>query len=392
MHRLQALQGLRHAAAVVGRHRHRADPRHAAGAGNQKSQIRARGAQAAGGEHAGAAGSPCRRRSCDCRGRPSGLCRPRPVRRRCGLRAGRRQRHGQPLLSRRARRADRRAEHGQGPAGHAAWRHAGLRAGPLAAAHFDLADRRGRRPRRRHLDDHHDRVVLRLASDGARLHAQQPAHRLLLRAQRKRQAGGEPRAAGQASAFFDGADAGVRPPERPAGGNGRFAGRLADHRVRIQGAGRHARLEPGPAGGDRHGQLRQPQRPHRSRARPGVAGAGAGPAGARPPGDGDRDDQRHAGHRAPPGTGREDGVGRWCGSAAGGGGAGGLRLAACDTLTVCKMPAVYSLSRLGRGSGSGRRIDEVKHCGMPRPALSPGPSPASGRGEQTFGKPLISSF
>ncbi|MCY1300589.1 hypothetical protein D9M70_501620 [compost metagenome] len=144
LHRLQALEDLRHAAAVVGRYRDCADPGHAAGAGDQEPQVRTGGAQAAKRQYARAGGSQSGRGPRHCRSRPPGLCRPRPVRGGCRFRADRCGWLGQPELPRVARRADRRQEHGQGAAGRAAGARGGVCPGPLAAAHFHLADRRGR--------------------------------------------------------------------------------------------------------------------------------------------------------------------------------------------------------------------------------------------------------
>ncbi|SOY46294.1 hypothetical protein CBM2587_A160171 [Cupriavidus taiwanensis] len=50
----------------------------------------------------------------------------------------------------------------------------------------------------------------------------------------------------------------------------------------------------------------------------------------------------------------------------------------------CDRPLVCSLSRARERVGVRAGIfDEVKAAGVPAPALTPGPSPASGRGEPT---------
>ncbi|SOZ21166.1 hypothetical protein CBM2623_A120095 [Cupriavidus taiwanensis] len=58
-------------------------------------------------------------------------------------------------------------------------------------------------------------------------------------------------------------------------------------------------------------------------------------------------------------------------------GAGGGRL------TKATIPRIPLSRKRERGGGEGRSFNEVKRVGTPAPALSPGPSPASGRGEQT---------
>ena len=70
------------------------------------------------------------------------------------------------------------------------------------------------------------------APDGARLSAEQPADRLLVAARERRHAGGQPRAAGQAAAQFDVADARARALQRRAGAGDRLAGRAVDRVVR----------------------------------------------------------------------------------------------------------------------------------------------------------------
>ena len=74
------------------------------------------------------------------------------------------------------------------------------------------------------VDDDQHRGRVRLAADGARLHAEQPAHRFLVRVERQRPAGREPRAGRQAAALGDVAGAGVR-QEDEAGDDDRRLGR-----------------------------------------------------------------------------------------------------------------------------------------------------------------------
>jgi hypothetical protein len=90
----------------------------------------------------------------------------------------------------------------------------------------------------------------------------------------------------------------VRQENRQAGAGGRLAGRPGHHQLRGQGAGRHPRLGPERAAGDRAAEFRQPQRADRT-------GSGAFPAatdrraeGARPHVRQRRTELRPARHRA----------------------------------------------------------------------------------------------
>ncbi len=157
------------------------------------------------------------------------------------------------------------------------------------------------------VDDHLDRGRVRLAPDGARLPAQQPADRLLVPAARERRQGHgaagrcdrrQPRAAGQAAALVDGADADLRSDQQPAGSHAGLAGRQPDHQLRRQDRGRRARLAARHPAGHCTAELRQPQRADRGRGRSGVGRRDRRAQGTRSRRARDPDDERPAGHRA----------------------------------------------------------------------------------------------
>ena len=120
------------------------------------------------------------------RGRAPRLRRPRPLSRRSGFRDRAAGRPARPILSRSAPRPDR----SQPRAGRSDRRHAAQHASGRLRPRRDHRECRHephlhrRRRWQRRLHDHHHRAGLRLPFDGARLPAQQSAHRFLLHPRR----------------------------------------------------------------------------------------------------------------------------------------------------------------------------------------------------------------
>ncbi|KAF1858231.1 hypothetical protein Lal_00014731 [Lupinus albus] len=290
LQRLPRVHRVRHAAAVVGRDRRRADARHVRDARHGRAGARER--------HSGRAG-----RARVLGSGPPRVRGPRPLRRRYGLRPAARPRRPRAAgqgLSETAREPGRRALDGQGAGRPSPWRGDGVALGPgqFDRSAFDVAHRGRRSVRRRPVDDDERRGCVRLAPDGRRLHPQQPADRLFVRRARRARPRRQPRGTGQAPAQRDEPHDRVRQEDGQVRGGGRLARRPPDHQLRGQGPRRHARLGARHAAGDRAAELRQPQRPHRagSGALPAVRDQGA--RGARPHGARVRADVRPAGHRA----------------------------------------------------------------------------------------------
>ena len=122
-----------------------------------------------------------------------------------------------------------------------------------------------RRRRQRRVHDNLNRAGVRQPRDGARLSAQQSAHRFLLRLRRRRGPPcRKPRRARQAPAKLNGSDHDLRvgtcrrrtPASLPAW----LAGRARHHPVQSEGHHRHARLAPRPASRRRARQFRLDRR------------------------------------------------------------------------------------------------------------------------------------